>query len=105
MHTHTHTRARTHEWLLLLGVSCFVYLGGLSVGGNGVQASVLFVGGLILAVRDRFADAFACAVFCVIRGDAKPLLPAPCSTLAYHVSYMILPHAVPVPPACPNSDL
>ena len=38
-----------------------------------VQMSVLSVGCLVLAVHGWFAVAFACAVFCVVRGDARSL--------------------------------
>ena len=50
---------------------------GFSVGGEGAPVSVLFVGCLVEAFM---VVAFVYAMFCVVRGGARPLLRSPSNT-------------------------
>ena len=55
-------------------------MSGLSVDGTGVSGFVLFVSCLVAAAHGCFVGAFVCAMVCVVRGNAPPLLLSSCNT-------------------------
>ena len=58
---------------------------GLSLVGVSAQVSVSFMGCSVAAVRGCFVVAFEYAMFCVVRGDARPLLLSPCNTCIHYI--------------------
>ena len=66
---------------------------------------MLFVGCLVAAVCDGFVVAIACAMFCVIRGHAMPLLLSICHTPRNNTKSSPIYSAVPAIPKPNNTTV